>query len=181
VNWRGVAEGRGEETRTKPDIHPDDLNARMPESLNAHKVIEFNCRFGDPEAQVVLPLLESDLLELFLAAAEGALSDAPLRWKDARAVTVVLASGGYPGAYETGKPIHGIPEAEGVEGVTVFHAGTARQGDEVVTAGGRVLNVTGVGKTFAEAIDRAYAGVERITFECREYRTDIAARVRREP
>jgi phosphoribosylamine-glycine ligase len=175
----GVSSHTGQ-NRPESATNPESLNARTPERPD-YRVIEFNCRFGDPEAQVVLPLLESDLLELFLGAAEGRLPDAPLCWKDARAVTVVLASGGYPGHYETGRTIHGIPEAEGLEGVTVFHAGTARNGSELVTAGGRVLNVTGVGKSFSEAIDRAYAGVERITFEGREYRTDIAARVRREP
>jgi phosphoribosylamine--glycine ligase len=142
------------------------------------KVIEFNCRFGDPEAQAALPLLESDLLEPLLAVARGDLRAAELRWKPACAVSVVMASGGYPGAIETGKVIHGLDDAARLEGVTVFHAGTASRGGQVVTAGGRVLNVTGVGATFGEAIDRVYAGVETIRFEGAEYRTDIAARVR---
>jgi len=142
------------------------------------KVIEFNCRFGDPETEVVLPLLEDDLLDLLLAAATGGLDEASgARWRPGRAVTVVLASGGYPGKYPVGLPISGLDEAAALEGVTVFHAGTAVQDGRTVTAGGRVLAVTGVGPTFASAISRAYAGVDAIQFEGRQYRTDIAARV----
>ncbi len=142
------------------------------------KVIEFNCRFGDPETQVVLPLLESDLLELLLGAANGDLSGVEVSWHSGAAVSVVLASSGYPGDYATGVPITGLADAASLEGVTVFHAGTAARDGQVVTAGGRVLNVTGQGQDFAEAISRAYAGVERILFEGAQCRRDIAHRVR---
>jgi len=153
------------------------LYAGLMKTADGLKVIEFNCRFGDPETQVVLPLLETDLLELLLACAEGRLGSPDLRWKPGAAVTVVLASGGYPGAYETGKPIEGLDEAGVLEGVTVFHAGTAVRDGRTVTAGGRVLSISAVGGSFAEAIEHAYAGVNRIRFEGCQYRSDIAARV----
>jgi len=141
------------------------------------RVIEFNCRFGDPETQVVVPLLEEDLVDLLAAVAEECLEERPLRLRPGCAVGVVLASGGYPGAYETGRPIEGLREAEAL-GTLVFHAGTASRGGEVVTAGGRVLNVTAVRDTFAAAADAAYAGAGAIRFEGMHYRRDIAARVR---
>jgi phosphoribosylamine--glycine ligase len=154
------------------------LYAGLMKTADGLKVIEFNCRFGDPETQVVLPLLDSDLLELLLACAEGRLGQPELRWKPGAAVTVVLASGGYPGAYETGKPIEGLEAAAAMDGVAVFHAGTALREGRTVTAGGRVLSVSALGAGFAEAIERAYAAVDRIGFEGREFRADIAARVR---
>jgi phosphoribosylamine---glycine ligase len=153
------------------------LYAGLMNTAAGLQVIEFNCRFGDPEAQVVLPLLETDLLDLFGAVSEGALSDRPLEWAPLRAVTVVLASGGYPDAYETGKRITGIEEAQLPKDVLLFHAGTARSDRVVVTAGGRVLNVTGLGDTFERARTHAYAAAEQIQFEGRQYRTDIAAGV----
>lgn len=140
------------------------------------RVIEFNCRFGDPETQVVLPLLDEDLLELLNQVAEGRLQERELAWKDEKAVSVVLASGGYPGKYDTGKPIAGLAAAA-ARGATVFHAGTVQRNGEVHTAGGRVLNVTATAPTFAEAVERAYAAVGEIGFEGVEYRRDIAARV----
>lgn len=141
------------------------------------KVLEFNVRFGDPEAQVVLPRLKTDLVDVMLAVTSGTLSDLTLEWRDEAALTVVLASGGYPDAYEKGKPISGIEEAEAVPGVTVYHAGTKR-GDNgaLVTDGGRVLDVTAVAPTLREARDRAYEAVSRISFERMHYRTDIGAR-----
>lgn len=142
------------------------------------KVIEFNCRFGDPETQALMPLLESDLLELMLAVANGDLGGRALEWREGRGVSVVLASGGYPAEYQTGKPIAGLEAAAALPGVQVFHAGTALKDGDVVTSGGRVLNVTGVGESFAAAIESAYAGVEKIDFEGRYYRRDIGARVR---
>lgn len=154
------------------------LYAGLMKTATGLKVIEFNCRFGDPETEVVLPLLESDLLELLQACAERRLTDHQVEWKPGCAVTVVLASGGYPGAYETGKPISGLDEAGSLPGVVVFHAGTTDRAGQVVTAGGRVLAVSAVGASFAEAIDRAYTGVEKIGFEGRHCRKDIAARVR---
>ena len=138
------------------------------------KVLEFNARFGDPETQVVLPRLEADLVDIVLAVAEGRPDDIELRWSEQWAVCVVLASEGYPGAYEKGKVILGIEEAEEIEGVTVFHAGTARNADgELVTAGGRVLNVVALGDSFDNARERAYEACSLINFEGKQYRTDI--------
>jgi len=142
------------------------------------KVIEFNVRFGDPEAQVVLPLLPVELAPLLLAVAVGRLPDAPLPIPGDAAVGVVLASGGYPGAMTTGYPISGISEAEQRDGVVVFHAGTTADDGRVVSAGGRVLTVVGRGATVAAAITSAYAAVERISFTDMHFRTDIAARYR---
>ncbi len=144
------------------------------------KVLEFNARFGDPETQVVLPLLDADLAEVMLACGEGRLADVELAWRDEGAVCVVLASGGYPGDYETGKPIIGIEQAEGLPGTIVYHAGTAfdAQG-RLVTTGGRVLNVTALGPDFSSARDRAYEAVARISFDGMFYRSDIGARAMR--
>lgn len=139
------------------------------------KVVEFNCRFGDPEAQVVLPLMNSDLAELCLLTAEGRLKDAVIDWSDEKAVCVVMASGGYPGDYEKGKVITGIEEAER-EGALVFHAGTEILDGKLVTSGGRVLGVTALGNSFQEAIEHAYNAVSRIHFENAHYRRDIARR-----
>ncbi|MGB4441993.1 MAG: phosphoribosylglycinamide synthetase C domain-containing protein, partial [Coriobacteriia bacterium] len=144
------------------------------------KVLEYNARFGDPETQVLLPLLETDLLDVLLATAEGRLSEVELEWRDGFAVSVVLASDGYPGVCYTGRTITGLDEAAAIEGVTVFHAGTALDANgELVTAGGRVLNVTAVAPTFAEARDRAYRAVDCIYFEGMHYRTDIGLRALR--
>ena len=141
------------------------------------KVLEFNARFGDPETQVVLPRMKGDLVELFLACDDGTLSEDMVSWDDDWAVSVVLTSAGYPGAYEKGKVITGIERAEALEGVTVYHAGTALAEDgSLVTAGGRVLDVTAVAPTFEEARERAYAACELIDFEGKTYRTDIGAR-----
>lgn len=147
------------------------------------RVIEFNVRFGDPEAQVVLPLLAVDLAPWLLGAATGHLPAAALPQPSGARVGVVLASGGYPGAMKTGFPIVGTASAEGLDGVVVFHAGTRlREGsggqarDEVVTAGGRVLTVVGAGATLREARDRAYEGVAKIAFTDMHVRRDIAAR-----
>lgn len=138
------------------------------------KMLEFNARFGDPETQVVLPRLDADLVDIALAVAEGRPEDIDLRWSEQWAVCVVLASDGYPGSYEKGKVILGIEEAEGLEGVTVFHAGTARNADgELVTAGGRVLNVVALGDSFDEARERVYEACDLINFEGKQYRTDI--------
>jgi phosphoribosylamine--glycine ligase len=142
------------------------------------KVLEFNCRFGDPETQPLMKLLESDLLEVLLACAEGRLDQIKVRWSKGFAVCVVIASGGYPNEYQKGYPISGIKEAERLNGVTVFHAGTVW--DEPCqcykTAGGRVLGVTAYGETHDEAIARAYAGVKCINFKDMHYRSDIAQR-----
>ena len=141
------------------------------------KLLEFNARFGDPETQVIMPRMESDALEVFSAVAEDRLSAVDLRWSDKCAVCVVLASEGYPGAYEKGKVILGIEEAEELEGVTVFHAGTAFNADEeLVTNGGRVLNVTALADTFEEARELAYEACDQINFEGKQMRYDIALR-----
>lgn len=144
------------------------------------KVVEYNVRFGDPETQVVLPRLESDLVDIMMAVAEGRPDDIELAWSDSWAVCVVLASEGYPGSYEKGKVILGIDEAEELEGVTVFHAGTALNSDgELITAGGRVLNVVALGSTFEEAREQAYRAVDLINFEGKQFRTDIGEKASR--
>jgi phosphoribosylamine---glycine ligase len=138
------------------------------------KVLEFNCRFGDPETQSLLPLLEGDLLGALSAAAAGDLSNVELTIAEGAAVTVVVAAGGYPEKGDVGSPIEGIAAAEDV-GAHVFHAGTALNGKQVVTNGGRILNVTAAGETVAEARERAYAACELISFKDMRYRKDIAA------
>lgn len=141
------------------------------------KVLEFNARFGDPETQVVLPRLESDLVEIMLAVAEGRPEDVNLTWSDQWAVSVVLASEGYPGSYEKGKVILGVKDAESMNKVIVFHAGTALNSDgELITNGGRVLNVVGLGSTFEKARSRAYEACEAINFEGKQLRSDIGKR-----
>ena len=144
------------------------------------KVLEFNARFGDPETQVVVPRLENDLVEVMLAVAEGRLSEVELRWSDRWAVTVVLTSAGYPGSYEKGKVITGVEDAEAMDDATVYHAGTAlTDAGELVTSGGRVLDVTALGDTFEAARDRAYAACEKIQFEGKTLRHDIGLRALR--
>jgi phosphoribosylamine--glycine ligase len=146
------------------------------------RVVEYNCRFGDPETQAVLPLLQSDLFALLQAGASGAgasgsLSGLEVRSAGGAACCVVMASGGYPGRYEKGKRISGLEEAQAIEGVYVFHAGTRRDQDgAVLTSGGRVLGVTGTGATIRQAIDTAYRGVDKIHFEARAFRRDIGFR-----
>jgi phosphoribosylamine--glycine ligase len=141
------------------------------------EVLEFNCRFGDPETQVLLPRLDSDLLELLWAAARGESLPATVQWGSGAAVGVVMASRGYPASSSKGDVITGIEKAWAVPGVEVFHAGTSTNADrELLTAGGRVLTVTGLGDTFAEARARAYEGVAAIAFDGEQHRTDIALR-----
>lgn len=144
------------------------------------KVLEFNARFGDPETQVVLPRLKSDLVEVMLAVAERRLGEVDLVWDDDWAVTVVLTSAGYPGSYEKGKVITGIEEADALPGVKVYHAGTAvNASGELVTAGGRVLDVTALGPTFEAARDLAYEACGKIAFEGKTLRRDIGLRALR--
>lgn len=144
------------------------------------KVLEFNARFGDPETQVILPRLKNDLVEVMLACAEGRLDEVELAWRDEWAVAVVLTSAGYPGSYEKGKVITGIEDAEAMEDVTVYHAGTAvREDGELVTSGGRVLAVTALGDTFEAARDLAYEACEKIDFEGKTLRRDIGLRALR--
>jgi phosphoribosylamine--glycine ligase len=137
------------------------------------KIIEYNVRFGDPETQVILPRLKTDLVDVFTAMTEGRLNEMTLSWREGAAATVVLVADGYPGKYEQGKRITGLDEAGRMEGVKVYHAGTTAQDGAIYTAGGRVLNVTAVGNTLRQALDRAYAAAERIQFEGKDYRKDI--------
>jgi phosphoribosylamine--glycine ligase len=136
------------------------------------KALEFNCRFGDPETQAILPLLESDLAETIVDLLDG--GTPRLSWIPGSAACVVVASRGYPGPIETGHPISGLGD---VDNAVVFHAGTAISRGRLVTAGGRVLNVVGIGEKLEEAVDRAYAGAARIHFEGMQYRRDIGRRV----
>ena len=139
-------------------------------------VLEFNCRFGDPETQPILMLMKSDIVPVLLAAAEGRLEETGVEWEPGAAVCVVMASGGYPGSYEKGKPIAGLDAVKGEENVQVFHAGTALRDGQVVTNGGRVLGVTAKGADIHSARKAAYEAVGRIRFEGAHYRRDIAAK-----
>jgi phosphoribosylamine--glycine ligase len=143
------------------------------------RVLEFNCRFGDPETQVILPRLKSDLLDLIEATIEGTLDRSAIEWDERAAVTVVLASGGYPEKYDVGKPIHGLDLAARAKDVHVFHAGTRKDNGTILTAGGRVLAVTALGENVAAARARAYEAVAQISFEGCHYRRDIALGGRR--
>lgn len=138
------------------------------------RLIEVNCRFGDPETQVLMPRLNSDLGEVLLACATGKLKDVTLDWSDDACVSVVVASGGYPESYKKGLPIRGIEDAEAMDGVAVFHAGTATKDGALVNSGGRVLNVSALGPSIPEARQRAYEAVEKIEMEGKHFRRDIA-------
>ncbi len=140
------------------------------------KVVEFNCRFGDPEAQAILPLLDGDIVEIMSAVARGRLDPSSVKSSGNAAACVVMASGGYPGVYEKGKVIGGLASAAAIGGVTVFHAGTAMRDGDVVTAGGRVLGVTAVDRDLPSALTRAYEGVRVISFAGAFFRTDIGRR-----
>lgn len=140
---------------------------------NGPRVVEYNCRFGDPETQVVLPLLKSDLLDIMKACHDETLENTPVEWSDEACACVVEASGGYPVKYEKGFEISGLDENGQHEGVTVYHAGTKKENGKYYTNGGRVLGITGKGKDLQEALDKAYKAVKEITFEKMHYRTDI--------
>jgi phosphoribosylamine--glycine ligase len=146
------------------------MTARGPQ------VLEFNCRFGDPETQPILMRLDSDLLDAIEASIDGRLSEGDFKWSKDASVCVVMASGGYPGTYEQGKRIDGLEEAGAVEGVKVFHAGTSKRDDVYYTAGGRVLGVTARARDLDTAVDRAYEACRKISFAGVHYRKDIAAR-----
>ena len=145
----------------------------MITETGAH-VVEFNCRFGDPETQAILPRMKSDLLPLLEATIDGKIDDCTIEWDERAAVTIVLASGGYPGKYETGQPISGLDDAAKLKDVQIFHAGTRRANSEAVTVGGRVLAVTALGSTMEAARSRAYASVSAVHFDGCHYRRDIA-------
>jgi phosphoribosylamine---glycine ligase len=139
-------------------------------------VLEFNCRFGDPETQPILMRLESDLTEALEASIQGRVSDGDFKWAGDASVCVVMSAGGYPGTYEVGKRIDGLEEAAAVEGVKVFHAGTSKRDDNYYTAGGRVLGVTARAADLEMAVSRAYKACEKISFDGAHYRKDIAGR-----
>ncbi len=137
------------------------------------KILEFNCRFGDPETQAILPLMDSDIVEIFLSCIDNTLASKSINWKDKYAVSVVAASGGYPGSYEKGKVIEGLDEVEKLDDIFVFHAGTKICDGKVVTNGGRVLNVVGLDKDFKKAQEKAYKAIKMIHFDDMHFRNDI--------
>jgi phosphoribosylamine--glycine ligase len=175
--WWDVLTATVRAMRAEGVIYRGILYAGLMLTDDGPKVLEYNCRFGDPETQVIVPRLRSDLAELLLASVEGNLRNYKANWKPEACVTVVAASGGYPGEYATGVPIEGIEEAEKVPGAVVFHAGTALQEDRVVTAGGRVLSVSGLGASIEDARVCAYEALGRISFEGMHHRGDIARAV----
>ena len=151
------------------------LYAGLMITADGPKVVEFNARFGDPETQVVLPLLNSDLVDIMVACADGTLAEQQVEWAKEAAVCVVMAAGGYPKAYNKGDAITGLDDAKAV-GCQVFHAGTAHKNGQIVTDGGRVLGVVAKAADVRAAVDKAYAGVEKIVFKDAFYRKDIAHR-----
>ncbi|MGZ6544868.1 MAG: phosphoribosylamine--glycine ligase [Actinomycetota bacterium] len=172
--WSEVVSPTFEALRAEGSGFRGLLYAGLMLTEDGPKVVEFNCRFGDPETEVVVPRLRTDLAELLLACATDRLADAKVDWLDDAAVTVVLASEGYPGAYTTGAEIVGLPEAAALESVSVFHAGTTERDGRVVTAGGRVLAVSALGRTLDDARARAYEACGRLSFDGMQYRRDIA-------
>ncbi|MBQ4347239.1 MAG: phosphoribosylamine--glycine ligase, partial [Firmicutes bacterium] len=140
---------------------------------NGVKVLEYNARFGDPEAQVVLPRLKTDLMEIFIAAEQEKLHEINIEWLDNAACCVIMASGGYPVDYKKGYPIDGLDELKKRDDIIVFHSGTANKDGRIVTNGGRVLGVTGIGKDMEDAIKKAYEGVSAIDFKDKHFRHDI--------
>jgi phosphoribosylamine--glycine ligase len=175
VIWSGIVRATLRAMESEGVRYRGLLYAGLMLTADGPKVLEFNCRFGDPETEVVLPRMRSDLGELILACVEGNLGNYKALWSDDACVNVVLTSGGYPGEYRTGVEIHGLEDAARVEGAVVFHAGTEERDGRVVTAGGRVLAVSGLGPTIAEARARAYEACGRISFEGMQFRSDIAA------
>lgn len=182
-NWDEAAQGQFEEMIMQPllmGLREKGVTFRgllfpgLMINANGAHVLEFNCRFGDPETQAILPRLKSDLLPLLEATIDGTLNNVNLEWDTRASVIVVLASGGYPEKYEIGKKITGLPEATALEDVRIFHAGTRVANGEIVTSGGRVLGVTALGETLELARNRAYEAAERIYFEGCHYRRDIA-------
>ena len=159
-------------------VNDENSNPHGPlaKSGSTVNVVEFNARFGDPETEAVLPRLGGNFAQALLNAAKGCLKDSDIVVKDACAATVIVASGGYPGAYEKGKEITGLDSDREQSNAIVFHCGTKVEGEKILTSGGRVLSVTGMGANLREAVDRAYAGVKRISFGKMFYRTDIAHR-----
>ncbi len=149
------------------------LYAGLMITKDGPKIVEFNCRFGDPETQPLLMRLESDLLPILQSCMDGSLAEQEIKWSEKAACCVVMASGGYPGSYEKGKEISGLGEANSLEGTVVFHAGTKLDGEKVLTNGGRVLGITSLGNSIKESIENSYRAVEKISFEKAYYRKDI--------
>lgn len=164
------------ELKARGIVYKGILYAGLMLTKTGPRVLEFNCRFGDPETQSILPRMESSLVDAMQACIHGTLSTCPIRWTDKACVCVVMVAGGYPGKYEKGTPIDGLEDASKVENVQVFHAGTKLMNDKVVTAGGRVLGVTATGASLDETVSRAYQAVLKIKFNGAGYRTDIAYR-----
>jgi phosphoribosylamine--glycine ligase len=164
------------ELKKRNIVYRGVLYAGLMITKSSVKVLEFNCRFGDPEIQAILPRFDCDLIPALEACIDGTLTPDLIKWKPEACVCIVMASGGYPGSYEKGKPIVGIDKAEKLEGVTVFHAGTKLQNGKIVTSGGRVLGVTGRGNSIKEAINTTYQAVGKINFDGMHYRRDIGKR-----
>ena len=152
------------------------LYAGLMITAKGPELIEYNVRFGDPETQVLMMRLRSDLLAALVATADGVLANFDLRWRDDTALTVVMAANGYPGAYEKGSEIKGLDAASAIEGVEIFHAGTRAEGGRILANGGRVLNVSALGKTVREAQERAYQAIDRIRWDAGCCRHDIGYR-----
>ncbi len=164
------------ELKARGIVYKGILYAGLMLTKNGPRVLEFNCRFGDPETQSILPRLESSLVEAMEACINGTLAECKMRWSSHACVCVVMVAGGYPGKYEKGTPIEGLDDAAKIENVQVFHAGTKLMNDKVVTAGGRVLGVTATGESLDETVSRAYQAILKIKFNGAGYRTDIAYR-----
>lgn len=186
-NWSAELEDQFDKKVMRPllrGLHKEGITFRgllypgLMISAAGARVLEFNCRFGDPETQVILPRMKSDLLPLLEATIDGKIDNCAIEWDERAAVTVVLASGGYPDKYETGKAISGLDEAEKLDDVHIFHAGTQRTNGGIVTSGGRVLAVTALGSTIEAARARVYEAVSYIRFENCHYRRDIALTAR---
>jgi phosphoribosylamine---glycine ligase len=185
-NWNTEREREFADSIMQPLLHGLTRNGRTFRGLlfpglmitnDGLRVLEFNGRFGDPETQAILPRLKSDLVSLLMATIEGRLEDVTIEFDSRTAVTVILASGGYPGKYETGKRIEGLENAARLPQVQVFQAGTKRQDGKIVTSGGRVLAITALGESVTEARERAYAAIRQIHFEGCHFRRDIALRL----
>jgi phosphoribosylamine---glycine ligase len=184
-NWNTEREREFADSIMQPLLRGLTRNGRIFRGLlfpglmitnNGLRVLEFNCRFGDPETQAILPRLKSNLVSLLMATIEGQLGDVTVEFDSRTAVTVILASGGYPGKYDTGKRIEGLQDAARLPEVRIFQAGTKRQDGKIVTSGGRVLAITALGESVTEARERAYSAISQIHFEGCHFRRDIALR-----
>jgi phosphoribosylamine---glycine ligase len=164
------------ELRRRKIVYKGVLYAGLMISPKGIKVLEFNCRFGDPETQVIVPRIKGDLIPALQACIDGKLKESHLKWRSDTAVCVVMAAGGYPGAYQKGQVIKGLRQAGSLKDATVFHAGTSVKNGRIITSGGRVLGVTALGKSLTKAISQAYKAVQQVDFEKAHFRTDIGAK-----